>query len=148
MSSLQIGGVSKKTGLTVDAIRFYEKEKLLRPLSRSAGGFRLFTEEDLREINFIRRAQELGFALQEIRELLIVQRDKLEACSHVRDLLKSKLVIVRRKIEQLRQLEEQLGTSLKKCERSLKRRGGCNDQEVRCPVLSEIAQQADQERKS
>jgi MerR family copper efflux transcriptional regulator len=67
LQNFQIGQVSKETGLTVDAIRFYEKQKLLRRPSRSAGGFRLFTERDFGDIHFIRQAQELGFSLEEIR---------------------------------------------------------------------------------
>ena len=139
MASLQIGRVSEKTGLTVDAIRFYEKQKLLRPASRSAGGFRLFTEGDLRDIQFIRRAQALGFSLQQIRELLLVQKDEVKACPHVRELLRSKMAAVRRKIEQLRRIEEQLETSLKKCERKLKGSSRCHARDARCPVLSELA---------
>jgi DNA-binding transcriptional MerR regulator len=139
LQKLQIGQVSKETGLTVDAIRFYEKQKLLRRPLRSAGGFRLFTERDLGDIHFIRQAQELGFSLEEIRELLILQRDQWEACSHVRDLIKSKLDGVKEKMAQLRRLERQLGDSLKKCEHSLKTPRARHTQEDKCPVLAEIA---------
>ena len=115
LQNFQIGQVSKETGLTVDAIRFYEKQKLLQRPSRSAGGFGMFTEADVKDIYFIRQAQELGFSLKEIHELLILQRDQSEGCSHVRDLIRVKLGAVREKIAQLRSLERQLGNSLKKC---------------------------------
>jgi DNA-binding transcriptional MerR regulator len=143
--NLQIGQVSKSTGLTVDAIRFYEKQKLLRRASRSAGGFRLYNERDLQDINFIRRAQELGFSLNEIRELLILQGEDVEACSHVRELLEGKVAAVEEKILQLRKLHSQLASRLKQCERSLKSKGNGHGPETSCPVLVEIAQQAGKE---
>jgi len=68
---MQIGEVAKATGLTVDTVRFYEKQRLLRRPPRSEGGFRLFSPEDVETIEFIRHAQQLGFSLQEIRELLV-----------------------------------------------------------------------------
>ena len=116
---LQIGQVARETGLTVDAICFYEKQHLLKRPLRTEGGFRLFSSQDLQNIHFIRRAQELGFSLNEVRELLILQSADMEACSHVRDLLKSKLSTVREKASELQKLESDLAADLKKCERRL-----------------------------
>lgn len=132
-SGIQIGRVSEQTGLSVDAIRFYEKQRLLERPPRTEGGFRLFNAQDIQRIQFIRRAQRLGFSLPEIRELLVLQRDDGETCSHVRDLLQAKVAIVCSKIRELALLEEQLRKSLRKCERKLKASGNC-------PVLEEIAQ--------
>lgn len=132
-----IGQVSRQTGVSVDTIRFYEKEKLLREPVRSEGGFRLFGAVDIEQLKFIRNAQELGFALGEIKELLVLQDQSVEACSHVRELLERKLDLVRQKIEQLRKLESGLKEGLHKCNRSLKRAGDAHA-EV-CPVLEQIA---------
>ena len=134
---LQIGQVARQTGMTVDAIRFYEKQKLLKHPPRTEGGFRLFSAQDLRNIQFIRSAQDLGFSLNEIRELLILQSDQVEACSHVRHMLQAKLASVRTKIADLQKMEEQLATDLKKCDRSL-RENGTRDHRDCCPVLEEI----------
>ena len=134
---LQIGKVARETGFSVDAIRYYEKQRLLKPPPRTEGGFRLFTARDVQNIHFIRRAQELGFSLNEIRELLILQSDGVAACSHVRDLLRGKLGLVQEKIAELDKLKNQLGADLKKCERALRR--GKTAGHDRCPVLSEIA---------
>ena len=65
--SLQIGQVAKEAGVSVDAIRFYEKQRLLKQPPRTEGGFRLFTSHDVQNIHFIRRAQELGFTLNNHR---------------------------------------------------------------------------------
>jgi MerR family transcriptional regulator, copper efflux regulator len=100
-TGLQIGKVSERTGLSIDAIRFYEKQRLLDRPPRTEGGFRLFSAQDIERIHFIRRAQQLGFSLPEIRELLVLRRDDGEACSHVLDLLRGKVTTVRNKIREL-----------------------------------------------
>ena len=135
-SGIQIGKVSRQTGLSIDAIRFYEKQRLLERPRRSEGGFRLFSAEDVERIRFIRRTQQLGFSLLEIRELLVVARDDGEACSHVRELLQAKMAVVRNKIRELRLLEEQLARRLRKCERKLT--SSKYSHNGRCPVLEEI----------
>ncbi len=132
----QIGAVAKATGLSVDAIRFYEKRRLLNRPARTEGGFRLFTAEQVKSVHFIRRAQELGFSLNEIRELLLLQGEDA-ACAHVRDVLREKLTAVRNKMAQLRTLESDLSAELRKCERTLKKRAHERDC---CPVLEEISQ--------
>jgi DNA-binding transcriptional MerR regulator len=136
LQGIQIGQVVRQTGLTVDAIRFYEKQRLLRPARRTEGGFRLFSGQDLQDIQFIRHAQQLGFSLSEIRELMALQGDQAEACSHVRDMLTAKLGAVQQKISDLRKLENQLAADLKRCERRLRTRAENHDA---CPVLETIA---------
>ena len=132
----QIGEVSRQAGVSVDTIRFYEKERLLRTPARSDGGFRLFGAADVEQLKFIRNAQELGFALGEIKELLVLQDQNVEACSHVRELLERKVDVVREKIEQLLKLESGLKEALRKCNRSLKRTGDSHGES--CPVLKQI----------
>lgn len=139
---IQIGQVSEQTGLSVDAIRFYEKQRLLEHPPRTEGGFRLFNMRDIRRIQFIRRAQRLGFSLPEIRELLVVQRDEDETCFHVRDLLQAKVAQIHSKVEELRILEEQLKKKLRKCERKLKASG--DPHSGRCPVLDEVQRGSDE----
>jgi DNA-binding transcriptional MerR regulator len=140
---IQIGRVSERTGLSVDAIRFYEKQRLLERPRRTEGGFRLFNTDDIQRILFIRRAQQLGFSLPEIRELLVLQRNEGKACSHVRDLLRAKVTTVREKIRELGIMEEQLIKNLRKCERHLKVAGTCDRDE--CPVLQTISHRGSDE---
>jgi MerR family mercuric resistance operon transcriptional regulator len=92
---LRIGRVARETGLTIDTIRFYEREGLLRPQARSKGGFRLYSREAVRSLNLVRQAKELGFSLKEIRELLALRGGCVRACEHVRDLLVQKISGVR-----------------------------------------------------
>lgn len=78
---MQIGTVAKKIGLSVDAIRFYERSALLPRAPRTPGGFRHYAQNDVETLAFIRRVQGLGFKLSEIRSLL---RLRGVACSHAR----------------------------------------------------------------
>ncbi len=134
--SWYIGRVARETGLSVHAIRFYEREGLLKAPGRSEGRFRVFDQESLRELKFIGKAQELGFSLTEIRELLVLRRTSAQACSHVRDLLGKALGRVDAKIEVLLKLQGELKAALRKCNRDLKRSG--NKPEESCPVLEEL----------
>ena len=74
---MQIGELAKRTTLTVDAIRFYEKRQLLPKAIRSTGGFRLYTTGDIEQLHFIRQMHELGFSLREIRELIDLHTRKV-----------------------------------------------------------------------
>ena len=135
--TLQIGRVSKRTGLSIDAIRFYERQRLLDRPARTQGGFRLFSDADVQRIQFIRRAQQLGFSLPEIRQLLLLERQDGEACSHVREILQAKLGAVRQKIRELGMLEKQLARSLRKCEDNVQAAPACSEDV--CPVLREFS---------
>ena len=72
---LQIGQVAERTGLSLRTIRWYEEEGLVVPTARTAGGFRLYGEEDVARLEVVRRMKPLGFALEEMRELLTVLAD-------------------------------------------------------------------------
>lgn len=131
-----IGRVAQETGLSVHAIRFYEREGLLKAPVRSEGRFRVFDEEGVRDLRFICKAQELGFSLTEIRELLVLRRADPQACLHVHDLLTKALGRVNGKIGDLLPLQRELRAALRKCDRDLRRSG--KRPERYCPVLEEL----------
>lgn len=131
--ALHIGKTAETTGLSVDTIRYYQKAGLVRPPARTSGGYRLFTEADIDELQFIGNAQALGFSLAEIKELVMVLRNQNpHACREVHDLLEDKLTGGRQKIVALRHLEGELIHALRRCERSLKAHAGC------CPVIDNL----------
>lgn len=134
---IQIGDVATRTGLTVDAIRFYERERLLHTAARSSGGFRLFSVADVEDLTFIRNAQELGFSLDEIRELLSLKRASHPDCGQVEHILEHKIGIVRGKIAALRKLERELLRAATDCKLNLRRVS--NGPAENCPVLDEIS---------
>src|SRR6266481_4363245 len=117
---LQIGQVAQKTGLSVDAIRFYEKAGPLPRPARTEGGYRLYHQREIADLAFIQRAQRLGFSLGEIRQLFSIQRHPQQVCVHVRDLIEQKLAVVRAKIDELQKLEEGLAGALKECRKALR----------------------------
>ncbi len=141
--AMQIGEVAQKTGLTVDAIRFYEKEGLLPRPTRTRGGYRLCQESQVADLEFIQKAQRLGFSLSEIRELFSIQRHPQETCNHVRDLIEQKLGLVRGKMAELQRLETELSAALRQCRKALR---GTSKHLETCPVLEEIATSARRRR--
>jgi DNA-binding transcriptional MerR regulator len=128
---MQIGIVAKKIGLSVDAIRFYERNALLPRAPRTQGGFRRYGEDDLETLAFIRRVQGLGFKLSEIRGLLNLRRNRMQPCAPVRRQLQAKLVDVRRKLADLQKLEHELLSALHSCDKELRK------QNAHCPILRE-----------
>lgn len=131
---MQIGEVAKLTALTVDAIRFYERRALLPKAPRTAGRFRLYSDDDVARLSFIRQMQGLGFSLSEVGQLLDLREHRLDACYEVKELLRTKVEKVRSKIRELERLERGLVLDLQKCNRELKRRK--NRAPRHCPVLS------------
>ena len=128
---MQIGIVAKRVGLSVDAIRFYERNALLRRAPRTEGGFRQYGEDDLETLGFILRVQGLGFKLDEIRSLLSLRGSRLQPCSPVRRRLQEKLADVQRKLASLQRLEGELRLALRSCDRELRKRF------AHCPILRE-----------
>ena len=133
-ATFQIGELARLTALSIDAIRFYEHRKVLPQAFRSTGRFRLYMADDIERLQFVRRMQRLGFSLKEIKELMGIRGDKDHACPSVRQFLKAKLAEVTIKIRELQQLEYELKTDLRKCNRALKQQQG---KACACPVLEE-----------
>jgi MerR family transcriptional regulator, copper efflux regulator len=127
---MQIGIVAKRIGLSVDAIRFYERNALLPRAPRTQGGFRQYAENDVDTLDFIRRVQGLGFKLSEIRALLSLRGTRMQPCAPVRRRLKEKLADVQQKLTDLRKLEDELRLALRSCDKELRKR------DAHCPILS------------
>ena len=134
--TVQIGKAARLAGISVDAIRFYQKLGLVKGASRTAGGYRLFNGEQIRDLKFVRHAQELGFSLTEIGELLPL-RQKYHACSDVQAMLKHKLADVREKIRSLAKLEAELTGALRNCNRELRLKREIKHADC-CPLLTKL----------
>jgi MerR family Zn(II)-responsive transcriptional regulator of zntA len=133
--TFQIGELARRTDLSIDAIRFYERRKLLPAPFRSAGRFRLYTTDDIERLQFVQRMQRLGFSLEEVKKLMAIRADKAHACATVRHFLKTKLDDVTTKIRELQELETELKADLGKCDRALKRH---RVETCACPVLEAV----------
>jgi DNA-binding transcriptional MerR regulator len=134
--AVHIGKTAKLAGVSVDTIRFYQELGLIKSVGRSAGGYRLFGGEQIRDLTFVRHAQELGFSLTEVKELLAL-RQKRHVCSEVQSMLKCKVEAVREKINSLSRLEAELADALRNCNRELRLKREIKHENC-CPLLTKL----------
>lgn len=131
--SVTIGEASRRSGFSIKTLRFYERRGLFAPATRSGGGYRLFTEADLRRLEFVRQAKALGLTLNEIHELMKATRER--TCALTRPLLLHALD--RRISETSRQIESltELRRTLHRSRRGLSRRPPTNHRLGYCSCL-------------
>lgn len=112
---LTIGKLAARADITTEALRYYEQEKLLVPDAKSGAGYRLYRPDSLTRIRFIRHAQQCGFTLAEIRELLALQTGTSACCSDVRRLALEKKLQIEGKIRSLKAMSKALDTLITDC---------------------------------
>jgi MerR family mercuric resistance operon transcriptional regulator len=127
--ALTIGTLSARTGVNIETIRFYERVGILPKPPRSAGGHRIYGQDQLMRLHFVRRSRELGFSLDEIRGLLRLVDGGHYTCAEVKAITLDHLGDIRRKIADLRCLERTLANVAGKC------RGG---KAPDCPVIEAL----------
>lgn len=103
-----IGEVAERSGVPARTIRFYEQRNILSLPPRSSGGYRVYSERTLAELAFIKRAQQLGFSLEEIREILSLGRVGRMPCSRVSTLCETHLDRIERQMAELQAFRRQL----------------------------------------
>ena len=109
---LRIGSVAAAAGLTVDAVRYYERLGLLKPEARTDGGFRTYGRDPVQRLAFIRQAQRIGLQLREIRDLLAVRGTSgKQHCERVRSVLVARLGDVETQMTELRTFQRTLRTA-------------------------------------
>ena len=108
---LTIGDVAERTGLTRKAIRLYEHKGLLPPAQRSNAGYRLYSSDDVAVLGFIRRARALNLHLDEISDILDLQRGGVQPCGHVLGILDTRIAEIDRTIADLTELRHSLSTA-------------------------------------
>ena len=131
MAGYRIGEVTKRTGISADTLRYYEKLGPLRDVRRTASGVRVYDDRDLSRLGFIQRAKAMNFSLEEIVQLLEMCDDPQHAREQVRWLTRHKLDSVEAQLEQLETLRRELTLLLNLC------RGA----EDGCPILEGMDQQ-------
>ncbi len=130
MKSLTIGRLAKEAGVNLETVRFYERRGLLPRPPRSASGYRLFPAEAARRLRFIRRAQELGFSLKEVGELLSLQVSRRTTSAAIRARAEAKIADIQRKISSLESMKKTLQKLTKVCD-------GCAPL-AECPILDSL----------
>ena len=109
---LKIGEVSRLSGIGIEALRFYEKSGLLDRPERTYGGYRLYDESVLERLTFIKKAQVLGFSLDEIKELIDHKRAGENPCAEVREVVRTRLADLNERIEQMISYRDELSRAL------------------------------------
>ena len=130
MNPLSIGQVANATGVTVETIRFYEKQGLVAAPRRSPSGYRQYPEETVRRVRFIQRAKEVGFTLSEIGELLALRQEPGTSCGDIKLRASQKIELVDQKISDLTRIRDALARMVLKCSG----RGSLSE----CPILEEL----------
>lgn len=120
-TALRIGEAARRTGISVDTIRFYESRALIPRPTRTPSRYRLFSPADLEQLSFIRHAQGLGFTLREIGQFVQAQRGTSVACCEVRSLVQTKLRQLGERRRQLAGLERGLRAILEQCQHQAER---------------------------
>ena len=130
MDSLTISQVAKRGGVNIQTIRYYERQGLLAPTSRTEAAYRIFSAESVRRIRFIKRAQELGFSLKEIKELLSLRIDAHTTQADIRNRTQAKIADVEQKILHLQAIHASLLRMAEDC-------SGCGSLKD-CPILESL----------
>ena len=109
---LKIGEVAKASGIGIEALRFYEKSGLLDSPSRTESGYRIYDSEVLTRLDFIKRAQLLGFSLDEIKRIIADKRAGQSPCAEVREIVRSRLVELDQRMREMKRYRNELATAL------------------------------------
>jgi len=115
MEQMTIGQVAKKVDVNIDTIRFYEKHGIIPKSPRKESGYRLFSQDIIARIQFIKRAKELGFTLREIKELLSLRVDKKRSCHDIKDRAEAKVADIDVKISDLLRMKNALVNLASQC---------------------------------
>ncbi|KGY11339.1 zinc-responsive transcriptional regulator [Vibrio tubiashii] len=136
----QIGELAKRCNVTADTLRFYEKNHLIKPAGRSDSGYRLYNEDNQRQVHFILKSKQLGLSLDEIRELLEIKLEATEhSCAEVKAITSTKLSVIDGKISELKRIR----TALKKINDACC--GHIDDNASHCSILGALESDAHQD---
>ena len=130
MKSFTIGQVAERSGVGIETVRFYEREGLIPKPNRSSSGYLLFDDETIARLQFIRRAKELGFTLNEIKELLSLRLNATTSCADIKSRAEAKITNIDEKIRTLRRMK----TALKKLTSQCNSQGSVNE----CSILDAL----------
>jgi Hg(II)-responsive transcriptional regulator len=132
---MRIGEAAARAGVNIETLRYYERRGLLREPARQASGYRAYDEDSVRVVRFVKRAQELGFSLADVEELLRLAAGNAPAsCREVRALATAKIGDLDRRIATLGAMRASLVDLVRTCNRRGRKR--------ECPLIEAIQEQA------
>ncbi len=127
--AMNIGDAARASGVSAKMIRYYEDTALIPPAARTAAGYRVYSDQDIHMLRFIRRARDLGFSVEGIRELLGLWRDRDRHSADVKRLALAHVAELRQKIRELEDMASTLETLAASCH---------GNDRPDCPILSEL----------
>ena len=128
--SYTAGQLAKVANVNIQTVRFYDRQGILKPASRTEAGYRVYDKEGVKRLNFIIQAKELGFSLKEIKEFLELRVQSVQTCDRVRKKTTEKLKDIQNKIAHLKKLEKTFKDLIGDCENRV-----ISDQ---CPILEKM----------
>lgn len=136
-SSLTIGQVANAAGVNVQTLRYYERVGLIPAPRRSRSGYRLYAHDTVRMVSFVKRAQELGFTLREVKALLKFRTTGLQKRDAVRAAAEAKVTDIDDRIQDLMSIRAALSSLLTTC--------ACQGTKPECPILEALERKAHEE---
>lgn len=128
-AELTIGRLANEADVNVETIRYYQRRGLMAEPDKPAGGHRLYASDAIKRVRFIKRAQMLGFTLDEVGSLL--QLDEARSCAETRDLAVNKLKVIEEKLGDLKAMHKALTTLMRRCAAGAPAEG--------CPIIHALA---------
>lgn len=128
---MNIGQAGKASGVSPKMIRYYESVGLIRPADRTDSGYRSFSDKDVRELQFIRRARDLGFLVDEIAELLSLWRDRDRPSREVKEIALRHVAELDARAAELKAMADSLRSLATCC---------AGDERPDCPILQDLAE--------
>ena len=125
--------LAKKCGVNIEALRYYEKRRLLDPVRRTSSNYRIYSEADIARVRFIKNAQKLGFSLKEVQELIKLRVYKEKSCERAMKKAQVKLEDIETKIKTLNVIKRALKELIAQCEGTVST--------TSCPILSKFESQ-------
>ena len=127
---MNIGEAAKASGVSAKMIRYYEETGLIVAAARTASGYRTYADRDVQTLRFVRRARDLGFSVEQMRELLLLWRDEHRASADVKRLALAHAAALERKAEAIAAMSRALHDLADHCE---------GDHRPECPILDDLA---------
>lgn len=131
MTTVTIGRLAKRAGLGVETLRYYERRGLIEPQQRTEAGYRLYHPDAVRRLRFIRRAQALGFSLDEIGDLLALSDNPTASAGRVKRITQSKIDDIEQRIRDLQRVKQALSGLAEDCP-------GHRTTTAECPILAAL----------
>ena len=131
--TFSIGELARVTGSKVETIRYYERVGVLPPPARTGGNYRAYAQPHLDRLSFIRRGRDLGFSLDDVRELLRLSDDRQRSCGEIDQIARRRLAEVERKLADLTILRGELRQLIDQCQRGTV---------AECRIIAALARQA------